>query len=157
MPSLKSGDRVTIRQRELTADDSRTGLYYAYFGGLTGTVDRVYPDKSVCLIVDMDSLPTAMKDRHLKVQKQERDRWLQGLSDEVRNRLTGEQKQLKMSYNILVGEADLVPLKEEKAPKPEMPVEAETDDAPTPHRMTEAELEAKEEEQLLKLQQESDG
>jgi hypothetical protein len=156
MRSFKPGDRITIAQRECNAEDAKTGLYYGYFGGLTGTVDRVYQEGSVCVIVDLDSLPAGMRDRHLKVQKQERDRWLHGLSDEVRNRLTGEQKQLKMSYNILVGAADLAPLVEVKAVKPVETLEPEPeteDDAPPPHRLTEAELEAQE-EQFLKLKQE---
>ncbi len=156
MRSLKPGDRVTIVQRECTAEDAKTGLYYEYFAGLTGSVDRTYPDGSVCVIVDLESLPTSIRDRHLKVQKQERDRWLHGLSDEVRNRLTGEQKQLKMSYNILASSADLTPLAEEKAAKPAKAAEPVVeDDVPTPHRLTEAELEAQE-EQFLKLKQEGE-
>jgi hypothetical protein len=41
------------------------------------------------------------------MQEAERQRWLDSLSDEARNRLTPEQKQLKMSYRILVSKQDL--------------------------------------------------
>jgi len=104
---VKAGDKVVVVTREVTAEDAKSGLYYSYFGGLTGTVDRVYPDGSVCVDVDLESLSEETRRRHLEMQEAERKRWLDGLSDDVRNRLAPEQKQLKMSYRILVSRQDL--------------------------------------------------
>lgn len=103
----KAGDSVRVVDRETTADDAKSGLYYSYFGGLEGSIDRVYDDGTVCVDIDLASLTEEMRKRHLAVQEGERKRWLDGLSDEVRNRLTAEQKQLKMNYRILVSAKDV--------------------------------------------------
>jgi hypothetical protein len=110
MAAIKAGDRVKVVSREVTNEDSKSGLYYSYFGGLTGSVDRIYDDGSVCIDVDLDSLSDEIRTRHLAMQETEQQRWLSSLSDEVRNRLTAEQKQLKMSYRILVSKNDLEPI-----------------------------------------------
>jgi len=168
--SVKAGDAVRIVSRDVTPEDAKSGLYYSYFGGLTGKVDRVYPDGSVCVDVDLDSLTEETRGRHVAVQEAERKRWLEGLSDEVRNRLSADQKQLKMSYRILLSAKDLEVTKggkpsperapvEEKAaaaqgtgggkgaqrapesrPEPKTPGEPEA-----PHRLSEADLQAAEE------------
>jgi hypothetical protein len=94
MAATKAGDRVMIVTREVTSDDQKTGLYFSYFGGLTGTIDRAYDDGSVCVDIDLDSMTDDMRERHLAMQEAERQRWISNLSDEVRNRLSAEQKQL---------------------------------------------------------------
>ena len=111
MASLSAGDRVEIQSREVTSEDEKSGLYYSYFGGLTGSVDRIYDDGSVCVEVDLESLTQAARERHLSLQENERKRWLDGLSGEARNRLSAEQKQLKLSYKILVGKNDVIQVK----------------------------------------------
>jgi hypothetical protein len=115
MASFKAGDRIQLATRELSPDDEKNGLYYSYFGGLTGSVDTVYDDGSVCIDVDLEALSAAARDRHLAMQEAERKKWLEGLSGEARNRLTPEQKQLKLSYKILASVKDLEP---HKGPKP---------------------------------------
>lgn len=115
MASFKAGDRVQLVIREVTSEDEKNGLYYSYFGGLTGSVDAVYGDSSACVDVDLDSLSPAARDRHLAMQEAERKKWLEGLSGEARNRLTPEQKQLKLSYKIL---ASIKDLEANKGPKP---------------------------------------
>lgn len=138
MAAVKAGDRVHVIKRPVTADDAKTGLYYEYFGGLTGTVDRVYDDHSVCIDVDLESLQPAAQQRHAEMQEAERKRWLEGLSNDVRSRLTPEQQKLKMSYKILVGAKDLQPLagggpaKPTKQPKPESKPEIKAPDKPVP-------------------------
>lgn len=169
MAAVKAGDKVTIVQREVTPEDIKSSLYFSYFGGLTGTVDRIYDDDTVCVEIDMDSLTEGIRKRHQEIQEAERKRWLEGLSGEVRNRLTEEQKQLKMSYKILVGSKDLQPHKggtpkkaksegdesesaggsddkgSEKTPEAQKE-SSKTDEAPTPKRLSKADLDAAEEE-----------
>jgi ribosomal protein L21E len=113
MAAFKAGDRVRIVTRDVTPEDVKSQLYFAYFGGLTGTVDRTYDD-TVCVDVDLQSLTDEMRDRHLSMQEAERQRWISNLSDEVRNRLSAEQKQLRMSYRILVSKKDLETYKDDK-------------------------------------------
>lgn len=122
---IKAGDIVTVVKREVTAEDQKSGLYYAYFGGLTGRVDRVYPDGSVCVDVDIESLSEEARARHLAIQEFEQQRWLEGLSEEVRSRLTPEQRQLKMSYRILVSASDLQVVKPVKSSDKKQPREDE--------------------------------
>lgn len=116
MASFKAGDRVRLATRELTPDDEKNGLYYSYFGGLTGVVDAIYGDGTSCVNVDLDSLSGPTRDRHLAMQEAERKKWLENLSGEARNRLSPEQKQLRLSYKILVNAKDMEP---SKGPKPE--------------------------------------
>lgn len=111
MASFKAGDKVRLASREVNADDEKNGLYYSYFAGLTGAVDTVYGDGSVCVDVDLESLGEKARSRHLAMQEAERKRWLEGLSGEARNRLTPEQKQLRLSYKILASQKDLEALK----------------------------------------------
>ena len=111
MATPKAGDRVRVLAREMTGEDVKTGLYYSYFAGLAGTVDRVYDDGSVCVDVDLESLGEEIRARHAAMQEAERTRWLENLSDEGRGRLAPEQKELKMSYRILVSKKDIEPAK----------------------------------------------
>lgn len=172
MAEFKAGDGVVIKSREVTPDDVKSGLYFDYFGGLVGKVDRVYDDGTVCVDVDIDSLTKDARDRHLAMQEAERRRWLDGLSGEARNRLTEEQRQLKISYKLLVSKKDLEPLKggkpkgssgksgsssestegkgEGSADSPDPAGQATGSEEPK--RLTEADLAAREEEFLKSLQ-----
>lgn len=175
MASLSAGDRVEIQTRDLTAEDEKNGLYYSYFGGLTGKVDSVYDDGTVCVDVDLESLSQDARERHLAMQEGERKKWLDGLSGEARNRLAPEQKQLKLSYKILVSKNDVVPSKGGKpnGGKSQPKSSASTSDSapaaskgparapepgpaneePAPKRVSEDDLSKAEEEYLRSLQE----
>jgi len=132
MASFKAGDRVRLAARQVTAEDEKSGLYYSYFAELTGAVDMVYGDGSVCVNVDLESLSEQARDRHLAMQEAERKKWLEGLSGEARNRLTPEQKQLRLSYKILVSRNDLEPAeggKPEGGKRPAKAAAADVEDA----------------------------
>ncbi len=132
MASFKNGDRVRVITREIKPEDEKNGLYYSYFGGLTGSVDCIYDDGSVCVDVDLDSLSEAARERHLKMQEAEKTKWLEGLSGEARGRLTAEQKQLKLSYKILTSVNDIEPFKGDKptsGKRASKPAEAESSDS----------------------------
>lgn len=175
MASLAAGDRVEIQTRDMTADDEKNGLYYSYFAGLTGTVDTVYGDGSVCINVDLEALSAEARDRHLAMQESERKKWLESLSGEARNRLTPEQKQLRLSYKILVSSKDIAPIKggkptsakraekasvpasEDSAPAAEKgparaPEPTGVDEEPSPKRVSEEDLAKAEEDYLKSLQ-----
>jgi hypothetical protein len=171
MAELKVGDTVQVKTREVTSDDIKSSLYFAYFGGLVGSIDRIYDDGSVCVDIDIDSLTEDARKRHLETQEAERKRWLDGLSGEARNRLTEDQKKLTISYKLLVSKNDLEPTKgpKKKAGKTAEKSESNKDSAagnegparaPDPgevidqpiKRLSEADLAAKEEEFLRSLQ-----
>ena len=104
---VKTGTKVRITKREVTAQDTADRLYFSYFGGLTGTVDHGYDDGSVCVDVDLESLSPEARARHTQMQKAENERWLNSVSAEAKRKLTPEQRKLKISYKILVSQADL--------------------------------------------------
>ncbi|HEY3298650.1 MAG TPA: hypothetical protein VGK34_08350 [Armatimonadota bacterium] len=135
---FKPGEYVKIIEREQTAADIKNQTFYPYYCGLAGTVDRVYDDL-VCLNVDIDTLPDGVKRRHMDIQDSVKQKWLNGLSNEARNRLTAEEKRFQLAYTLLVNEADL---EKSKAPeiKSSKPVEAADPKPVTSDDLSEAEL-----------------
>lgn len=131
MSKFKSGDPVAVLSREQTPNDIKSGLYYPHYAQLTGTILKVYGEEA-SVLVDRESLPTAMRTRHEENEKAQRQRWLDGLSDEARNKLTATEKAFSLNYAILVSVADLGA------------AQARAAGDTTPRRLTEAELEAKE-------------
>ena len=105
--ALAVGNKIMIKSREVNGDDVASGLYFSYFGGLRGVVDHIYDDESVCVDVDLNSLQKEARDRHLEMQEAENKRWLDGISAELKRKLTPEQKKLTISYKILVSKKDL--------------------------------------------------
>jgi hypothetical protein len=103
---FKEGEWVKVLEREPSPADLKNGTFYAYFCGLIGTVDRVYDDE-ICIRVDISSLPDDIRKRHLDIQDSMKKKWINGLSGEMRNRLSAEDKQFDLSYTILVQESDL--------------------------------------------------
>jgi hypothetical protein len=107
---FKRGDRVVVTPREVTAADRKSGLYYAHFAGLHGTVDQAYEEEGeVCIEVDQDSLPESFERRHLSIQEYVQQRWLNGISEHERRSLPEEQRTLRLKYTIMVAAEDVVP------------------------------------------------
>ena len=105
MSKFTSGNIVTIASREQTAADIKSGLYYNHYAGLTGTVLKVYAEEA-SVLVDRETLPQELRKRHEDNEKAMKQKWLDGLSDEARNRLTGPEKQFGLNYAILVALTD---------------------------------------------------
>lgn len=135
MPTIKEGERVRIVAREPTDDDAKSGMYYGYFGGLTGTVQKVYSKQEVAVEVEPESLTREIRKRHDEIRDQMKTKWLDGLSEEGRSRLTEREKDFHLRYVVLVAMSDLE--KTGAKPKPVAaqesapPVRA-ADSAPTP-------------------------
>lgn len=136
MSKFKPGDTVAVMGREQTPADIKSGLYYAHYAGMTGTILKVYGEEA-SVLVDRESLPNPIRVRHEENEKAQRQRWLDGLSDEARNKLSASEKTFSLNYAILVAVADLGKSK----PRP-------AEAAAAPKRLTEAEIAAKEAEFL---------
>jgi len=106
MATIQPGDIVTVATREYTAADTKSGLYYPHYAGLSGNVLKVYAEE-VSILVDRETLPSDIRKRHEDNEKAMKAKWLDGLSDEARNRLTGPEKQFSLSYAILVSLSDV--------------------------------------------------
>ena len=107
---FKEGDYVKIIERDVTSTDLKNGTFYPYFRGLAGVVDRIY-DKEICIRVDPETMPEDVLKRHLDIQESVRQKWLNGLSGEARNRLAPADKQFELAYTILVQSTDLEKIK----------------------------------------------
>ncbi|HOP80724.1 MAG TPA: hypothetical protein PLZ21_09195 [Armatimonadota bacterium] len=157
MSPLKTGDRVRIVDRQMTAADTKSGLYYDYFRGLVGTIERIYEDKSVSLRVELESLPEDVLQRHLEIQDTAKNRWLSGLGQETRERLSEAQKNVTLTYTILVGLDDLEPFGKGKSaarPKPKAATQsAEAVVAAKPKAKEKAEVERPSEKDLEKAEE----
>jgi ribosomal protein L21E len=155
--TFKEGDRVQIVDREATADDIKSGLFYNHFRGLTGMVQKVYDSQEAAIEIEMESLEDPLSERHTDVQEQMKSKWLDGLSEEGRNRLTDQEKDFRLRYTVLVGVKDLIaPTKKAVAPKPAQAIAETAAPKParavaqeeTPRRATSEDLSAAEEEYL---------
>ncbi|HLK59898.1 MAG TPA: hypothetical protein VKU00_25275, partial [Chthonomonadaceae bacterium] len=85
---FQEGDRVQVVDREANAEDVKSSLFFNHYRGLVGTIQKIYPTEEVAVEVELTSLPEAVVHRHHDVQEQMKSRWLDGLSEEARNRLT---------------------------------------------------------------------
>jgi hypothetical protein len=106
MAKIQPGDTVSVATREYTPADQKSGLYYPHYAGLSGTVLKVYAEEA-SVLVDREALPKDILKRHEDNEKAMKAKWLDGLSDEARNRLTGAEKQFGLNYAILVSLNDL--------------------------------------------------
>ncbi|WP_309712206.1 hypothetical protein [Armatimonas sp.] len=108
MAKINSGDTVIIAAREQTPADIKSGLYYPHYADMSGTILKVYDDEA-SVLVDRETLPAELRKRHEENEKAMKTKWLDGLSEEARNRLTGAEKKFSLNYAILVAVADLAP------------------------------------------------
>ena len=106
-PPLAAGTPIRLADREAGAADTKSGLFYPYYRGLTGSVSKDYADGTVSISVDSDSLPEEIRKRHQTGTEAMRTKWLDGLSDEARNKLSAAEKKFSLRYSILVSAEDL--------------------------------------------------
>jgi ribosomal protein L21E len=105
--AYKVGDRVQVRDRSATADDVKSGLFYEHFRGLTGTVQNIYANDEAAVDVEPESLDDSVAKRHIEIQEGMKNKWLDGLSEEARTRLTDKERDFRLRYTVLVSMNDL--------------------------------------------------
>jgi ribosomal protein L21E len=142
MPHFKPGDRVRLVTRAQTEEDMKSGLYYEHFGGMTGIVQKIYGPQEIAVEIEPESLPQEIRQRHENVRDQMKTKWLEGLSEEGRSRLSEREKDFHLRYIILVSAADLQKTSSQAASSDSICQE------PSPTRKTTADLEAAEEAEL---------
>jgi hypothetical protein len=160
LAKVKEGERVRVVTREATEDDAKTSVYFNFYGGLTGNVAKVYDSEEVAVEIEPESLTKEIRKRHEDVRDQMKTKWLDGLSEEGRSKLTEREKDFYLRYMILVKMDDLEkagakPAPAVKpAPAPTASIEAPASEAAIAEapRKTLAELEAAEEEELRRRQ-----
>ncbi len=106
--TIKQGDAVVIAARETTTGDAKSGLYFAHYANLRGTVLRLYGEEAA-VQVERDSLPAEVRARHEEGEQAMRSRWLDNLSETARVGLNEREKSFSLNYSVLVSVADLRP------------------------------------------------
>ena len=128
MAKIKTGDAVLITARELTPQDAKSGLYYAHYAGLRGTVLKLYANDEAAVNIDRDSLPAPVRARHEEGEKAMRGKWLDNLSEFARTGLNERERNFSLNYAVLVSVNDLAPDRGRKpaapAAAPQPPAEA---------------------------------
>lgn len=159
MPAtFHEGDAVQLADREPTAADAKNQLFYAHYRSIQGTVSKLYPDGTALLIAESGSLPGDVRARHEAGTTAMRQKWLDGLSEEGRNRLSAAEKKFALRYSLLVSQADLRPVGSapDAAASPSAAAPARHDaaasPAPAPRRSLE-DMEADEDRHLSDLRQ----
>jgi hypothetical protein len=104
--SIKVGDNVKIAAREQTPADVKSGLYYPHYANLRGTILKLYGEEA-SVLVDRETLPDAVRARHDEGEAAMRQRYLDGLSEEARNRMNAREKGFSLNYAVLVSLADV--------------------------------------------------
>ncbi|BDI28176.1 hypothetical protein CCAX7_002270 [Capsulimonas corticalis] len=102
-------DRATVVDREAVAADAKSQLFYNHYRGMTGVVAKIYDDGTAAVDIDPITLPETLRARHTEGSEAQRQKWLDGLSDEARNRLSAAEKKFALRYTILVAVTDLIP------------------------------------------------
>ena len=139
--TIQEGDRVRVVDRPVTAADTKNNLFYPHFVNLTGTVSKIYSTQEAAIDIELDSMPEGVSRRHMDFQENWKNRWLDGLSEEGRNRLSPQERDFKLRYTILVSVEDLT--------TDDLPAKSES----TPSRPTEHDLSAAEEAELHRRRQ----
>ena len=105
---LTEGAPVQIVDREPTSADLKSNLFYDHYRGVSGELTKLYPDGTALVTVDQESLPVEIRERHKQNTDAQRQKWLDGLSEEGRNRLSAAERKFSLRYSILVSATDLV-------------------------------------------------
>lgn len=151
MARFKTGERVRIKTRKVTASDIEDKTFFPQYCGLEGEVARVYDDGNVAVMVDRDSLRDDVLKMHKHIEKRVKEKFLTGLSDEGRRRLTPEEKEVSLTYAVLVKSDDLEKSTNKPAKKPAAKVvEEDEEEEEAPARTTADDLDRAEEEYLQK-------
>jgi len=106
---LAEGDRVRVIDRDQTSADIKSQLFYDHYRNLVGTVAKLYADGTASVNVDPQALTKEVSKRHDETSNGIRQRWLDGLSEEGRNKLSAAEKAFNLRYTILVAATDLEP------------------------------------------------
>ena len=115
---LAEGDRIRVTDREQTAADIKSQLFYDHYRGLIGTIAKIYNDGTASVNVDQQALPKEIGKRHNDTAVGIRQKWLDGLSDEARNKLSAAEKSFSLRYTIIVSQSDIEPYSGDTAEAP---------------------------------------
>src|SRR5450432_3863836 len=130
--TFTSGQRVRINEATPGNPDPKGVVYYDFMRNLSGEVIKAYPDGNVAISIDRKTLPEHIRKRHEISEQTSRDRWLNGLSEEDRNRLSEKDKKFSLRYTVLVSGKHVVPESESSKRTPSSAAPKKEAAAPAP-------------------------
>ena len=161
---LAEGDRVKVIDRDQTAADIKSQLFYEHYRNLVGNIAKLYSDGTASINVDQQALTKDVAKRHEETSNGIRQRWLDGMSEEGRSKLTATEKTFNLRYTILVAATDIEPFSGAiPAPTPAKaiaaPAAAKVADpvVETPARKSLEELEAEEARHLEEIRKQQNN
>jgi len=157
---LAEGDRVRVKDREQTAADIKSQLFYEHYRNLVGNIAKLYADGTASINIDQQALTKEVAKRHDETATGIRQRWLDGMSDEGRNKLTATEKTFNLRYTILVSATDLDPFSgaiPTAAPAKAIAAPAAEPVVETPVRKSLEELEAEEARHLEEIRKQQNN
>lgn len=107
MARFKEGDKVRVKTRQASPEDSAATSYFAHMAGLTGVVENYYSEQEIAVKVDLEKLPDVAKRVHKDATKRMREKFEDSISNEQRGQLTNEELKFTPHYMILVRAQDL--------------------------------------------------
>ena len=104
---------MKIKEREVKPDDRETNAYFAHLANLDGTVQAVYGKDEVAVRIDPECFGPVLAGVHKEAVRRMRAKFLDGLSEDQKRKLSRDEKRFAANYVVLVKSDDLV-----KGPKP---------------------------------------
>lgn len=105
--AFKEGDRIRIKARPVTEEDTKKGTYYNHMAGLTGVIQNAYSDNQYAVNVDASVLQGVNKTVLDVATTTLRAKFLENSTEEQRKLLTNDELNFGIHYMLLVQEADL--------------------------------------------------
>ena len=107
MAQWKTGQRVRVTSRKVTAEDRAKSRYFEHMAGAQGEIQSVYDDGNVAVQVDPASLNEVARGVHKTATVKMREKFVAGISEEQRKSLTKEELEFDTHYVLLVRGEDL--------------------------------------------------
>lgn len=104
---LKEGDIVKVKDREQTSADIKSQLFYDHYRNLVGKITKIFADNTATVMIESDALPRDIANRNVSNSEGIRQKWLDTLSEEAKNRLSAAEKKVSLRYSMLIHVSDL--------------------------------------------------
>lgn len=107
MAQWKTGQKVKVTTRKVTAEDRAKSRYFEHMAGAQGEVQSVYDDGTIAIQVDPATLGDVPRGVHKTATLKMREKFASGISEEQRKTLTKEELDFDTHYVLLVRGEDL--------------------------------------------------
>jgi ribosomal protein S17 len=105
---FKIGDRVRVIEREPGTPDPKSLTYYPFYQNLVGSVIKCYDDNTVTVEIDRKKLPNDILERHELCEVGMKEKWLDSMSEDDREKMSEKHKRFKLRYTLLLPTKDLI-------------------------------------------------